>query len=515
MRSLTLKLTLAFMLVGLLGAILVAVLIGYRTRAEFDRYRSTRDQAVLVEALEDYYAARGSWAGVNVMLATRPLSAYGRDIILTDAAGVVVHGSRAYLGRRLPPRALAGATPIRVGGETVGHLLPIPPSVRPPGAPPGRADPAALFLQQVTWASAASAAIAALLALVLGVLLARTLTGPLRELTAATQALARGQLDQRVPVRSRDEVGALAASFNRMSADLARASQARKQMTADLAHDLRTPLSILRGYTEGLQDGRLAGTPALFAIMHGEVVHLQRLVEDLRLLSLADAGALPLNRRAVDPRALLERTALAHVVQAEERGIALRVEASAELPSVLVDTDRMTQVLNNLVSNALRYTPAGGTVTLKAECRTLNGGAEAWKASSRTPQPDPPQRRNEHGVVGETFSVQPPACIIFSVADTGQGIAAEDLPFVFERFYRADSSRQRADGGASGLGLAIAKAIVEAHGGAIRVESAVGRGTSFVIALPAAPRGGQEAPVGKSAGGARSTPGLQRPAANP
>ena len=218
-------------------------------------------------------------------------------------------------------------------------------------------------------------------------------------------------------------------------------------MTADLAHDLRTPLSILRGYTEGLQDGRLQGAPHLYTIMHGEVEHLQRLVEDLRVLSLADAGELPLNRRLVDPAALLERTGLAYIVQAERQGLRLRVEAPESLPSVAVDTDRMTQVLNNLVSNALRYTAQGEIVL----------GAAADDARVR-----------------------------LTVRDTGSGIDPADLPFVFERFYRADKSRQRGTSDTSGLGLAIAKALVEAHGGTIAVESAAGQGTTFTIALPMA-----------------------------
>jgi two-component system sensor histidine kinase BaeS len=287
-----------------------------------------------------------------------------------------------------------------------------------------------------------------LIALILGVLLARTLTQPVRELTAATKAMARGALDQRVSARSRDEIGELARSFNQMSVDLARASQLRRQMTADLAHDLRTPLSILRGYTEGLQDGRLQGSSTLYTIMHGEVQHLQRLVEDLRVLSLADAGELPLNQRAVDPAALLERTGLAYIVQAEQHGVALRVEAPETLPSILVDTDRMTQVLNNLVSNALRYTTHGEIV--------LSASAD-----------------EQH--------------VRLQVRDTGSGIAVEDLPYIFDRFYRADKSRQRDDSAASGLGLAITKAIVEAHGGTIAVVSALGAGTTFTITLAVAP----------------------------
>ena len=447
MRSLTVKLTLAFVLVGLTGAILVAVLVGQQTRSEFDRFLSERDQSALVQALSEHYAATGSWAGVGELLSSTPALERARyGLVLVDADGVVLMGT----GRHHPGELLAAGTPgertpVQVDGQTVGWVvLPAPGDRYGGGA--GRPPPDVLFLERVTRAAAISAGIAALIALMMGVLLARTLTRPVRELTEATRAMARGELGQQVAVRSRDEIGGLAHSFNQMSADLARASQIRKQMTADLAHDLRTPLSILRGYTEGLRDERLRGAPGVYQIMHGEVEHLQRLVEDLRVLSLADAGELPLNRRAVDPAALLERTALAYVVEAEQHGVALRVDAAEELPSVLVDVDRMTQVLNNLVSNALRHTHAGEIVL---------------------------------GAAGDHGQVQ------ISVRDTGSGIDPEDLPFVFERFYRADKARQRTESTSSGLGLAISKAIIDAHGGAIRVASEPGRGTTFTITLPA------------------------------
>jgi two-component system sensor histidine kinase BaeS len=446
LRSLTVKLMLAFLLVGVFGAGLVALLVGLRTRSEFDRFLSTRDQGVLAEALDSYYARHGSWAGVADMIArTPPLDFYLTRAALADARGTVVLPNFGYTtGQTVPPAALQSGTPITVSGQVAGYIL-LAPSQSGPN-PPLRPSPAeAAFLRRVTLAIAASAAVAALFALLLGGVLARTLTRPLRELTAATQAMARGAFEQHVTVRSRDEIGQLATSFNQMSADLARASQLRKQMTADLAHDLRTPLSILRGYTEGLKDARLSGTPKLYTIMHDEVVHLQRLVDDLRVLSLADAGELPLSRRAVDPRALIERTGLAYFVQAEQQGIAMRVEAPEDLPSIAVDTDRMTQVLNNLVSNALRYTTSG-EIALEAEAR-------------------------DHQVA-------------LRVRDTGSGIAPDDLPYVFDRFYRADQSRQRNDASSSGLGLAIAKAIVEAHGGTLAVASELGRGSTFTITLP-------------------------------
>jgi two-component system, OmpR family, sensor histidine kinase BaeS len=498
-RSLTFKLTLAFVLVGLMGAILVALLVGQSTRSEFDRFLSERDQAQIVAALGDFYQQHGSWSGVENDLANvAVLQNNADDIVLVDERGVVVLGSGRFRpGQRVQPRMLAGATPIEVHNQIVGALIPLQPNGRP-GA--SRRPPDVQFLERVSWAAAISAGIATLVALVIGVLLARTLTRPLRELTAATQAMARGQLRQQVEVRSHDEIGTLAASFNQMSADLTRASQLRKQMTADLAHDLRTPLSILRGYTEGLQDGRLNGAPRVYRIMHGEVEHLQRLVEDLRVLSLADAGELPLNKRAVDPAAVLERTALAYVVAAEEQGVALRVEAQEGLPSILVDVDRMTQVLNNLVSNALRYTPAGGSVTLKAEGRTLNAEpkAEGPTANAEQAAADVPSHDLiTTGTQAQTFSVQRSAfsvqkgvprsaVIVLEVEDTGSGIDPADLPLIFERFYRADKARQRTESTSSGLGLAITKAIVDAHGGTISATSAPGKGTTFTITLPAA-----------------------------
>lgn len=448
-RSLTLRLTLAFLLVGVIGAILVAVLLGARARSSFGEYLSAREQEAVVEALGSYYASQGSWDGAAAAISAGLLpSSRGSDFTLIDERRVVVIGSGPFVLGTTVFEVPRSARPVEAGGKVVGHVAFAP----PPGAPPPSRDLAAgpaesSFVQRLVWASALSAVGAAFIAFVLGSLLARSLSSPIRELTRATRALAAGQLDQRVVVRSRDEIGELAESFNQMSADLARAIRTRRQMTADLAHDLRTPLTILRGYAEGLQSGRLTGSPALYDIMHGEVVHLQRLVDDLRLLSLADAGALSLNRRAVDPAALLERAGLAHFVQAESRGIALRVEAPDDLPSVAVDTDRIAQVLNNLVANALRHTASGEIV--------LSGSVD------------------ERGVT-------------MRVRDTGDGIAPEDLPHIFDRFYRADPSRQREDGTSSGLGLAIARAIVELHGGTISAESAPGEGTTIFITLPLA-----------------------------
>jgi signal transduction histidine kinase len=227
---------------------------------------------------------------------------------------------------------------------------------------------------------------------------------------------------------------------------LARASELRRQMMADIAHELRTPLSLILGYTESLSDGKLPASQETFDVMHDEAQHLSRLVDDLRTLSLADAGELSLTRQPLDVPALLERVVSAHSPEAQRRGISLRAEPSPTLPPVEADPGRMAQVLDNLVSNALCYTPEGGQIDLSA------------KADKNT--------------------------IKLRVQDNGVGIAPDDLPFVFERFYRADKSLKR-NGTESGLGLAIAKSIVEAHGGSISVKSSLGQGTTFTITLPA------------------------------
>jgi signal transduction histidine kinase len=278
----------------------------------------------------------------------------------------------------------------------------------------------------------------------LGIILARTISHPVQELTAATKALAGGDLGHQVPVRTGDEIGQLAQSFNQMSADLAHSNQLRRQMTADIAHDLRTPLSVILGYSEALADGKLPGAPETYTAMHVQAQHLNRLIDDLRTLSLADAGQLSLMRRPVDPQGLLEHTALAYLPAAESRGIAISVEGEAVKP-VSVDPDRMLQVLGNLVGNALRHTPDGGRVILSTA------------------------RANGY--------------VLLRVQDNGPGIPAADLPHIFDRFYRGDKARSDS---ASGLGLAIARSLIEAHDGRIAAENAPGGGALFTLSLPIA-----------------------------
>jgi signal transduction histidine kinase len=450
MRSLTSKLALAFLLVGLTGAVLVAIIIQYRTRTAFDQFILNREQQTLVASLEAYYQINQTWNGIENELPailytlSRPFDGkdfhrnWGRFTLVAADHIVVFSVLPNQIGRLAPDDELEQAIVLKADSETIGWLLLAPiPREWIPDSPEDR------FLQNVTSATLLSALVATLLALTLGGLLAFTITRSLRELTDATVAIAKGQLGKQVKVRSKDEIGKLAASFNQMSLDLERATRARRQMTADIAHDLRSPLSVIAGYAEALSDGKLPGAPDVYAILYQETKHLNRLVDDLRTLSLADAGELQLILQPVEPRLLLDRVTARHAVTAQQKNIAFRVEAEPELPLVTVDVERMAQVFDNLILNAFRYIPQGGEIRLAA--KSANGAVQ------------------------------------LQIQDNGRGIDPQDLPHIFDRFYRGDKSRQQ--NGESGLGLAIARSIVEAHGGTITAYSPPGQGATFIITL--------------------------------
>lgn len=452
-RSLASKLTLAFLLVGLAGAVLVAIFVRQRTQQEFDKFILNQNQQALVSNLIEYYQENGSWNGINNVFTTGRgelfSNLYGgphgdihrTSFTLADANGtIILAGGLERPGQQVPQENLNRDVPLEVNGETVGWMIfnQVPERFTP-GTPEGN------FLTSLNQATIFSAMGAAGIALILGGILAYTLTRSLRELTSATQILARGKLGHKVKVRSRDELGILAESFNQMSAELAHANDLRRRMTADIAHDLRTPLSVILGYTEALSDGKLQASPEMYSVMHTEAQRLNHLIDDLKTISLADAGELPLMPQPIDPGEFLRRTALAHQVKAQKENIAIEMDTAADLPMVKVDVERMAQVLGNLVSNALRYTPPGGEIRLSAQRE--NGGLD------------------------------------LQVSDNGAGIPPEDLPHLFERAFQRDKSRQQLSG-ESGLGLAIAKSLVQAHEGTISVESTLGKGTSFRIHLP-------------------------------
>ena len=443
--KLTHKLTLAFLFVSLIAVGLAAAIIWGRISYEFNRYLKDQQQNEFVNAVKTFYEDNNSWAGVDSYLREQellpPLDAVNpppQPYILADINRETLVASPPYIvGEKVKQGDLGKGIPIEVGGQIVGTVIAT-------GQPLPRKPLDQKYVDQINQALWIAGLGGVLIALVLGVLLARSLTRPIRELTIATHSLAQGKLEQQVAVRSKDELGELAESFNQMSADLARANQSRRQMTADIAHDLRNPLTVINGYLESMQDGKLQPTPERYATMKAEVHHLQTLVEDLRTLSLADSGELTLSLQTTSIADLLERVAAAYHPQAEQKKMELKVEVESTLFEINVDPERMEQALGNLVSNALRYTPEGGEIRLTAK--------------------------------------QAEGSLIVSVEDSGSGISPEVLPHIFERLYRGDTSRS---GNESGLGLAIVKSIVELHGGRVKaVSEETGKGSVFSILLP-------------------------------
>ncbi|PSK68668.1 two-component sensor histidine kinase [Streptomyces sp. CS149] len=306
------------------------------------------------------------------------------------------------------------------------------------------------------------------------------LVRPLHALTGAAQRMRDGEQPASVPVSGDDEVGRLAAAFNDMSAHRARLEEQRKAMVSDVAHELRTPLSNIRGWLEAAQDGLADPDPAFVSSLLEEAVLLQHIIDDLQDLAAADAGALRLHPEPVEVRELLGQVAAAHQARAENTGVTLAVTAPAPRPALNADPVRLRQAVGNLVSNAVRHTPEGGRVTLRAYV----AGRDA--SGPYAPGPNASEEGCGTAVTGG-------GTVVIEVTDTGSGIPADDLPHVFDRFWRAEKSRSRRTGG-SGLGLAIVRKLVEAHGGTAEATSIEGEGSTFALRLPGA--GGCPAPDG-------------------
>lgn len=290
---------------------------------------------------------------------------------------------------------------------------------------------------------------AMLAALALSFLFSRSVVAPVLAMSHATQRIADGRYGERVLVAGKDELSQLAIRFNQMAEKLDQVESMRRQLIGDVSHELRTPLTAIKGSMEGLMDGILPATDETFQQIHAEADRLNRLVDDLQELSRVEARAYQLEFRSLDASSLIQTVTKRLSPQAESKRISLDFELTPDLPPVLADEDRVIQILTNLTGNALQYMPDGGHVTISAKQTNDN--------------------------------------VQFSVHDTGVGIPPEHLSHIFDRFYRVDKSRSRQAGGGSGIGLTIARALVEAHGGRIWVESAgEGRGSVFSFTLPTA-----------------------------
>lgn len=446
MRSITFKLIIGFLVIGIISIFLMVLLARWNTKQEFTRFVSDRAQNDITVTLSDYYRAHGSWDKAGDLFPSPSSQSQNNPdqhplppFTLTNESGIVLLSRDRYpIGAPIASSELERGFPIAVDGKIVGILF----IGRAPFAGDSRAQE---FIQRNNLLMMYSAIGATLVALLLGVILSRTLTRPIRELTLATHAISEGNLSQQVPVRSRDELGELARSFNKMSADLSRSVNARRQMTADIAHELRTPLSLILGHAEAVHDGVLPPSPENFEIIREEAGRLEHLVDDLRTLSLADAGELSIEKQPVDMKKLLQDISSVYQHRIGQNNVALELNLPAELPSIQADANRMTQVVTNILDNAIRYTPENGKVILSAN--QAEGGVQ------------------------------------ISIQDSGPGIKEEDVGRIFDRFYRLDVSRNRGEGG-SGLGLAIARSIVQAHGGRIWAESKPGQGLTIFILIP-------------------------------
>jgi two-component system, OmpR family, sensor histidine kinase BaeS len=460
-KSLTFKLTLAFVVVAFITAGLVGLFVRYTSQDRFTQFLIDQQRSRIEQALTEYYTTNGSWDAVAVAWdgiessvmptnippppdnnpANLPGQEQRRSLFgLADVNGIVIVSvdPSSPAGTLLPQQVISSGTAVKVNGKTVGTIL--------TARQISQFRPAESRYLNRTYNALLYASLAAFgVAILIGILLARTLTRPIKALTNAAEGMAAGELEQQVQVKSRDEIGQLAKSFNQMSAEVVRVNRQRRQLTADIAHDLRTPLTVIAGYIESMRDGVLKPTPERMTLIYSEIERLQKLVDDLKVLSLADSGELPLHRQILAPDYLLKQAAELFSHTARKQKVALKVESGQDLPEISVDEARMMQVLGNLVTNALRYTSSGGKIILSA------------------------QAANQ--------------AVRISVKDNGSGIPPEELPFIFDRFHRADKSRH-SDNGESGLGLAIVKAVVESHGGRVWAESTPGMGTSIHLDFP-------------------------------
>jgi two-component system sensor histidine kinase BaeS len=444
--KLTTKLILAFLVISLFSIGIIVLFTRITTNREFNRFVNDKYKADLVDELANYYQEHQTWDGVeesfNRFGGDHPKPGDGPPLFfsIADVNGkIIAPGIDHQAGEIVSADELNAGTQIQVGNETVGILL--------INAGPERNPMEDEFIHRINNSIFLSAIGTIILALILGAILSRTITRPIRELTKATHEMAGGKFGQQVPVRSRDEIGELASSFNKMNDDLSHSFNLRKQMTADIAHELRTPLSLIIGHAEAVHDGVLPPSHANFEIIREEASRLEQLVNDLRILSLADAGELSVDFQSVDVNKLIIDIQTHYMTPFNQKRITLDLEPAPVILEADLDPIRFSQVLTNILDNALRHTPEAGRVLISTK-----------------------QIENQ---------------IEISIEDNGEGVSPEETAHLFDRFYRADSSRTRdGDSGGSGLGLAIAKSIIEMHKGKIWVESEKGKGMKIIIRLP-------------------------------
>jgi signal transduction histidine kinase len=452
-HSLQFRLILAFILVIIVTIGSVFFFVARSTWLQIQQYEDYVNQGQVSRVtfiLSRYYMVNDSWNGVQPLI--EQLGTMGQErIVLTDTHDVVIADSQ---------NNLIGKT--YQTDEGIPLYLPIitvPPSGQSAPSPNPNYMFGTVYVTSLNAPNALTillsntintyllwgAALAIAIAIILTFFISRRVLSPIRTLGVTAKKLGKGDFSQRVQVKDHGEVGELAQTFNSMADDLERTEKLRRNMVADIAHELRTPLSNVSGYLEAIRDDVVKPDASTIASLSEEVDLLSRLVDDLQELALADAGELKLARQPEDLSQLIQQSVKAIRTRVLDKGLEISIDVPEELPLLNIDYHRISQVLRNLLENALKHTPSGGKITVSAA-------------------PEGKQVR-------------------IKVIDNGEGIPAEDLPNMFERFYRVDKSRARQAGG-SGLGLTIAKRLVESHGGTISVQSELGKGSCFSFALP-------------------------------
>ncbi len=444
MNKLWVRLSIAFLLIAWLSIGAMAIVVQRTTDAGFRQYVVQRNASEIslsqISRLERYYADRGAWSGAETAFGGQGQNGRrGASFSVIDAQGNVLASTDATLvDTVLDARAIADSVELKVNGAVVGYLHKTTPGTEALGA----AETA--FLNEASSTLLMAAAVVSTLAVVIAVGLAWLLARPLNRLTDTILELTRGTLGPQVDVHGTAEVEALAQAFNTMSTQLAEGEALRRRMAADVAHELRTPVSVLRGHLEAMRDGVFPLDQEHLAVAHDQTLYLGRLVDDLRLLTLAEARHLPLNQSAVSPADLVGEIADGFRPLALDADVSLIVNNASAAPLVSADAMRIRQVLGNLLTNALRHTPSGGEISIDV----LPVGKQ----------------------------------VRFTVSNTGSPLDADAARQVFAPFWRATETRER-DTGGSGLGLAISKQLIELHGGKMWVETRE-TCTSFVFELP-------------------------------
>lgn len=432
MNKLWIRLAIGFLLVTWAALILVAFIVRDSISSSFDTYVNQRDVQQFgedfISELETYYANNGSWDGVGSLLPIQRGERRGRGGVQTFIANtdgmIIASTAPGWVDRMIDMVGMSRRVELHYEGNVVGYLGEQSPGTQ--SLNQAETD----FMLDATEGMLIAAGIAGAVALTAGIGLSWTLTRPLRHLTGTVNQINSGELGQQITLHSTDEIEQLVEAFNSMSARLTEGEKLRQRMAADVAHELRTPVTVMRGHLEAMMDGVYPLDREHLAVAYDQTLHLARLVADLRLLTQAEAGRLPLNMGTISPADFVNQVMERFQPLAQDADIHLRQEVEAGLLPLKVDIDRYHQVFSNLLMNALRYTQTGGEIVIKATQTA------------------------------------------FEVCNTGE-IDAETAAHLFDRFWRADAARER-DSGGSGLGLAISRQLIRLHGGDIQVISGDG-----------------------------------------